>query len=184
MFCQQCGAPIEDGNKFCKYCGTAVKAEKEELEDGCCEEGAECESCGNCDECEECERCDNCDECEECEECVCCENGEPCEDCDECEACVCCECDKCCEDFEDEEEYDEGLIRIPSKSRAIAVLLAIFLGGFGAHMFYLGRFRNGIIRLLFCWTVIPAAWALIEALGYIVMGKEAWMDLTGYYEVK
>jgi TM2 domain-containing membrane protein YozV len=28
MLCQQCGAPIDSNEKFCKYCGTAVKSEQ------------------------------------------------------------------------------------------------------------------------------------------------------------
>jgi len=50
------------------------------------------------------------------------------------------------------------------KDTAIAVILAIFLGGLGAHCFYLGKVGLGIIYLLFCWTFIPAIIALIEAL--------------------
>lgn len=49
------------------------------------------------------------------------------------------------------------------KSAAIAVLLALFLGGLGAHKFYLGQTGLGVLYLLFCWTTIPAWIALIEA---------------------
>ena len=45
----------------------------------------------------------------------------------------------------------------------IALLLCLLLGAFGAHAFYLGRNGSGILRLLFCWTLVPALLALVEA---------------------
>lgn len=36
------------------------------------------------------------------------------------------------------------------KDAVIAVLLAFFLGSFGAHHFYLGRNGLGVLYLLFC----------------------------------
>jgi len=50
------------------------------------------------------------------------------------------------------------------KSRLVAALLALLLGGLGAHHFYLGRPILAVIYLLFCWTFIPALIALIEGL--------------------
>jgi TM2 domain-containing membrane protein YozV len=50
------------------------------------------------------------------------------------------------------------------KSRVTAGLFALFLGGFGAHHFYLGHTGRGILYLLFSWTFIPAIIAFIEAL--------------------
>lgn len=34
-------------------------------------------------------------------------------------------------------------------------LLALFLGGFGAHKFYSGKTGMGILYIVFCWTAIP-----------------------------
>lgn len=51
------------------------------------------------------------------------------------------------------------------KNPTTAVLLALFLGGLGAHKFYLGKTGAGIIYILFCWTTIPAWIALFEAFG-------------------
>ncbi|NLB71358.1 MAG: NINE protein [Chloroflexi bacterium] len=51
------------------------------------------------------------------------------------------------------------------KDPTTAVLLALFLGGLGAHKFYLGQTGAGIVYLLFCWTSIPAWIALIEVFG-------------------
>ena len=55
------------------------------------------------------------------------------------------------------------------KNKTTAVLLAFFLGGLGAHKFYLGQTGLGILYLLFCWTFIPAVVAFIEFIILIVM---------------
>jgi TM2 domain-containing membrane protein YozV len=49
------------------------------------------------------------------------------------------------------------------KNSTTAVLLAIFLGGLGAHKFYLNQVGLGVLYLLFCWTGIPAIIGVIEA---------------------
>jgi TM2 domain-containing membrane protein YozV len=49
------------------------------------------------------------------------------------------------------------------KDPAVGVLLAVFLGSFGAHRFYLGQNGIAIIYIVFCWTFIPHLIALIEA---------------------
>ena len=50
------------------------------------------------------------------------------------------------------------------KSRGVAIVLALFLGGFGIHKFYLNQVFLGVLYLLFCWTFIPAIISLFEAL--------------------
>ena len=56
---------------------------------------------------------------------------------------------------------------VSQKSKITAGLLAIFLGGFGIHKFYLGRIGWGIVYLLFCWTYIPTVVAFIEGIVYL-----------------
>ncbi|EPJ1919894.1 TM2 domain-containing protein [Vibrio alginolyticus] len=53
-----------------------------------------------------------------------------------------------------------------------AALLAFFLGGFGAHKFYLGKIGQGILYLVFCWTLIPAIIAFIEFIIYLCESDE------------
>lgn len=48
------------------------------------------------------------------------------------------------------------------RDEVVGVLLALFLGGFGAHQFYLRRTGLGVFYLLFCWTPIPWFAGLIE----------------------
>jgi TM2 domain-containing membrane protein YozV len=58
------------------------------------------------------------------------------------------------------------------KNKITASLLAFFLGGFGAHKFYLGQTSKGILYLLFFWTCIPAVIALIEFCVLLGMNEE------------
>lgn len=48
------------------------------------------------------------------------------------------------------------------KNPTTGVLLALFLGGFGAHHFYMGRIGLGILYTLFIWTLIPTIVAFVE----------------------
>lgn len=50
------------------------------------------------------------------------------------------------------------------KNKIVAALLALFVGGFGAHKFYLGRPKIGVLYLIFCWTLIPGIIAFFEGL--------------------
>lgn len=58
------------------------------------------------------------------------------------------------------------------KSKVVAALLAIFLGGLGAHKFYLGKIGQGFLYLIFCWTWIPGVVALIEGIIYLCCSDE------------
>ncbi len=60
-----------------------------------------------------------------------------------------------------QQQYHSG------KSKLVAGLLAIFLGGIGVHKFYLGRIGMGVLYLLFCWTGIPALVGFIEGIIYL-----------------
>lgn len=58
---------------------------------------------------------------------------------------------------------------LTKKSKVAAALLAIFLGDFGIHKFYLGRPIQGIIYLLLFWTGIPAIIGFFEGIIYLCM---------------
>ena len=59
------------------------------------------------------------------------------------------------------------------KSKSTAGILALLLGGIGAHKFYLDRPLQGLLYLFFFWTFIPAIIALVEAIGYFTMSDAA-----------
>ena len=44
------------------------------------------------------------------------------------------------------------------------VILALFLGGLGAHKFYSGKTVLGILYLVFCWPFVPGIIAFVEAI--------------------
>ena len=60
----------------------------------------------------------------------------------------------------------------PVKSKVVAGILAIFLGGIGVHKFYMGKIGMGILYFLFCWTGIPACVGFIEGIIYLCSNDE------------
>ncbi len=61
------------------------------------------------------------------------------------------------------------------KSKVAAGLLAIFLGAFGVHRFYLGQWW-GIFYLLLFWTMVPGLIALIEGIVFLVTNEGSWNE--------
>jgi len=57
------------------------------------------------------------------------------------------------------------------RQKRIACALAIFLGTFGAHKFYLGEKGPGLIYAAFCWTGLPTVISLFEAINYWQMSR-------------
>lgn len=61
----------------------------------------------------------------------------------------------------------------PAKNKLAAALLAIFLGGFGAHKFYMGNTKMGICYLLLSFTMIPSIVSIVEGVIYLLDTDEA-----------
>lgn len=74
-----------------------------------------------------------------------------------------------------------GYAPVSTKSKVAAGILAIFLGSIGAHKFYLGRFGQGILYLLFCWTGIPGIVGFIEGIIYLVSSDESFARKYGSF---
>jgi TM2 domain-containing membrane protein YozV len=49
------------------------------------------------------------------------------------------------------------------RDEVVGILLALFLGTFGAHHFYLRRNGLGILYCCFCWTGIPTILGFLES---------------------
>ena len=60
----------------------------------------------------------------------------------------------------------------PVKSKVAAGVLGLFLGGIGAHNFYLGKIGTGLLCLLFCWTGIPSIIGFIEGIMILCSNDE------------
>lgn len=65
------------------------------------------------------------------------------------------------------------------KNRTVAILLALFLGGIGAHKFYLEKPGMGILYLLACWTFVPLIISIIEAFAFLLMSDESFQARYG-----
>ncbi|HAN46160.1 MAG TPA: hypothetical protein DCQ32_06365, partial [Cyanobacteria bacterium UBA8156] len=61
----------------------------------------------------------------------------------------------------------------PMKNKSTAGILALFLGAFGAHKFYLGELGWGLLYLFFCWAWIPGIVGFFEGIGLLLMTEEA-----------
>lgn len=67
-----------------------------------------------------------------------------------------------------------------SSDQTAAGILAILLGGLGAHKFYQGNTKLGLLYLCFFWTAIPALLGLIEGILMLIADpdeyEEKWAD--------
>ncbi|GAA0299131.1 NINE protein [Halarchaeum salinum] len=59
-----------------------------------------------------------------------------------------------------------------SSDQVTVGILALLLGGIGAHKFYQGNTKLGIIYLCFCWTLIPGILAFIEGILILTADEE------------
>lgn len=71
-----------------------------------------------------------------------------------------------------------------NKSKPAATLWAIFLGGFGAHKFYMGSWGWGIVYLLTCWLYIPFIVAMVEWIRYVLMTDEEFYSKVSDFQSK
>lgn len=79
-------------------------------------------------------------------------------------------CKDCGAIFETSGKYE--FVSYSDKTKLVAGLFALLLGGIGIHKFYLGKIGQGILYILFCWTGIPSIIGLIEGILYLTMSDE------------
>lgn len=68
----------------------------------------------------------------------------------------------------------------PPKDRTVAGILALLLGGFGIHKFYLGNIGAGLLYLCFSWTMIPEIIGFIEGIIYLTESDEEFQRNHAY----
>ena len=69
-----------------------------------------------------------------------------------------------------------GLARRRRKRKGTATLLALTLGGVGAHRFYLGQWAWGLASLLLCWTMLPALLGVVDFVRLTYMSDRQFAD--------
>lgn len=60
------------------------------------------------------------------------------------------------------------------RNKIVAGVLALLLGNFGLHKWYLGERSACIVYFVFCWTFIPWILAFFEAIQYFTMSQVSW----------
>jgi hypothetical protein len=60
--------------------------------------------------------------------------------------------------------------------RIVAAILAILLGTFGAHKFYLGKTGVGVLYLCFSWTFVPTIVGIVEGAIYLSKSDEEFRE--------
>ena len=56
-------------------------------------------------------------------------------------------------------------------------MLAVMFGGLGFHKFYLKQYWQGIVYLVFFWTIVPGVLGLFEGIRFLTMSDEQfWMN--------
>jgi len=65
---------------------------------------------------------------------------------------------------------------VTDTDQVAAGILAILLGGLGAHKFYQGNVKLGVIYLCFFWTGIPALLGLIEGILMLIADEQEYEE--------
>lgn len=161
--CPGCTKFIDADSKFCPSCGRAMTAETVQSKparvacpDGNCTgiigENGRCRKCGA----EKGNQAASQIQCPYCSELI------------QKKALKC----KHCGEFLDSGQRSRSRPGADKKDKTIAAILAFFLGGIGIHKFYLQQGTSGVIRLLFCWTFIPAFLGLFDGIGLLMSSQD------------
>lgn len=67
----------------------------------------------------------------------------------------------------------------PAKSKGMAILLALLLGGIGAHRFYMGHVGRGLLCAMFFWTFIPLIISFFDIFRIAVSSDAAFQRRCG-----
>lgn len=75
------------------------------------------------------------------------------------------------------EENSKG--EVIGKSKIIAIVLALLLGRYGIHKFYLGKPSIGLLYLLFSRFEFTMFLSLCDVLFYLFIDEKNWLELYG-----
>lgn len=84
-----------------------------------------------------------------------------------------------------EEKKVPSFAEVPQRNAVVAGLLAIFLGAFGVHNFYTGRYKIALIQLgltvlsSFSLAILVGLWGVVEGLLHLV-GSNPWYQQDGW----
>jgi len=79
-------------------------------------------------------------------------------------------------------QFVQSAVGGEGKSKPAATLWGIFLGGFGAHKFYMGSWGWGIVYLATCWLYVPFIVALVEWVHYVLMTESEFQAKAAAFE--
>ena len=82
------------------------------------------------------------------------------------------------EEVEEDFDFQPAVSLVKPVNKVALLLLTFFLGGVGGHKFYLRKYLQGLLYLLFCWSGIPALIALFE---FIIYACKSEADLQQAY---
>lgn len=71
-----------------------------------------------------------------------------------------------------------------AKSKPAVTLWNMFLGGLGAHKFYMGSWGWGIVYLATCWLWVPFLVSLVEVIHVILMSDDEFQVKVAEFQSK
>lgn len=89
-------------------------------------------------------------------------------------------CPKCGEAVEEEYSRPAPMSDQRTVNKIAYALIAIFIGDFGIHRFYAGKWLSGIVYLLFFWTFIPGLIAFIEGIIALTRRDDGYGNIPVY----
>ncbi len=81
-------------------------------------------------------------------------------------------CPKCGKPLKQQQNKVDVLELKGSRDRDVAAILALLLGAFGVHKFYLNERGKGILFLVFFWTALPMILGIIDGVLLLTMKEE------------
>lgn len=91
-------------------------------------------------------------------------------------------CVHCGEKTANYREIVSSTRELKKPKRITAALLALFLGSFGVHKFYLGCVELGFLYLCFFWTGFPLLVSIAESILYFVCPDDEFLSRYGYQD--